>query len=127
MNKTTIRLLDAAITAALADVEKSFDVKITIDGGSYIPGECYMPKLRVSNADENGVAMTPEMLAFKGRHPEMVGKTYNHPRLGHIEFTGLHNRRPRYPYTARVVTSGVIYKLPRHVINEVLPLEADAA
>lgn len=94
-DRSTIRVLDHEINAALKQVADHFSVQITIDGGSY-SGTTYQPKLKIVLVDDiTGVAAVDPLFQMMcdrgGLDPSIL--SYDGYRL-----VGYKSSRPKFPW-----------------------------
>lgn len=128
IDRSTIRIIEERVAAALTSVADDLGVVIKPRGGSFM-ATSYTMKLEVSLVDDGGMALSREAEDFKviatlrGLQPTDLGRTFNDSRGNEHKIVGWRMRAATKP----VLTScgGKEYCWPLESIKRALGLPAD--
>ncbi len=124
MNRSTAKQLAGKIEAALQPLAGELGMQIRARGGS-LSETAYMAKIEVAEVTDDGVAKTPERVAFikeamyYGLSPEDLDAEFTASGVTY-KIIGLAPRKRKYPIVAARQPDGKLYKFGAETVVRML-------
>ena len=126
-DKSSLTALRIDLEAALVAVAQKHGVTLTLGTCRYSPTDAHYTRLSVNlpTGKENGVGVNPDAAMFI-KYAEMYG--VQESDLGRIiriqgkefQLVGLKPKRSKYPFLAKLVSTGTVYKLAQSQVKAAL-------